>query len=215
MRSMLVIGLGRFGRHLATRLAELGNEVMVVDVNEAAVNGVASKVTTAEIGDCMDPEVIRSIGVRNFDVCFVCISDNFQSSLEITSLLKEAGARMVVSKTDREMHAKFLLKIGADAVIHPERDMAWRTAMRYTAENVFDYIELTPEYSIFEMKVPREWVGHTLAELKIRTRYNVNVIGVKVDQHVTPVLHADHAFTNDEHILLAGSRKDILRLVDR
>lgn len=215
MRSMLVIGLGRFGRHLATRLAELGNEVMVVDVNEAAVNGVASKVTTAEIGDCMDPEVIRSIGVRNFDVCFVCISDNFQSSLEITSLLKEAGARMVVSKTDREMHAKFLLKIGADAVIHPERDMAWRTAMRYSAENVFDYIELTPEYSIFEMKVPREWVGHTLAELKIRTRYNVNVIGVKVDQHVTPVLHADHAFTNDEHILLAGSRKDILRLVDR
>lgn len=215
MRSMLVIGLGRFGRHLATRLAELGNEVMVVDVNEAAVNGVASKVTTAEIGDCMDPEVIRSIGVRNFDVCFVCISDNFQSSLEITSLLKEAGARMVVSKTDREMHAKFLLKIGADAVIHPERDMAWRTAMRYSAEDVFDYIELTPEYSIFEMKVPREWVGHTLAELKIRTRYNVNVIGVKVDQHVTPVLHADHAFTNDEHILLAGSRKDILRLVDR
>ena len=215
MRSMLVIGLGRFGRHLATRLAELGNEVMVVDANEAAVNGVASKVTTAEIGDCMDPEVIRSIGVRNFDVCFVCISDNFQSSLEITSLLKEAGARMVVSKTDREMHAKFLLKIGADAVIHPERDMAWRTAMRYSAEDVFDYIELTPEYSIFEMKVPREWVGHTLAELKIRTRYNVNVIGVKVDQHVTPVLHADHAFTNDEHILLAGSRKDILRLVDR
>ncbi len=213
MRSMLVIGLGRFGRHLATNLAELGNEVMVVDRDEAAVNAVAPVVTTAHIGDCMDEEVIRSLGVGNFNVCFVCISDNFQSSLEITSLLKEAGARMVVSKTDREMHAKFLLKIGADAVIHPERDMAQRTAMKYSMQNAFDYIELTPEYAISELMTPPAWIGRTIRELKVRSRYSVNVIGVKAGSHVTPLVDAEHVFHEGEHILVAGGKKDITRLM--
>ena len=213
MRSMLVIGLGRFGRHLAINLAELGNEVMVVDRDEAAVNVVAPLVTAAHIGDCMDEEIIRSLGVRNFDVCFVCISNNFQSSLEITSLLKEAGAKLVVSKTDREMHAKFLLKIGADAVIHPERDMAQRTAMKYSMQNAFDYIELTPEYAISEMLVPQSWTGHTIRDLKVRSRYNVNVIGVKKDAHVTPLVDAEHVFLPEEHLLVAGSKKDIIRLM--
>ena len=213
MRSMLVIGLGRFGRHLAINLAELGNEVMVVDRDEAAVNVVAPLVTAAHIGDCMDEEIIRSLGVRNFDVCFVCISNNFQSSLEITSLLKEAGAKLVVSKTDREMHAKFLLKIGADAVIHPERDMAQRTAMKYSMQNAFDYIELTPEYAISEMLVLQSWTGHTIRDLKVRSRYNVNVIGVKKDAHVTPLVDAEHVFLPEEHLLVAGSKKDITRLM--
>lgn len=213
MRSMLVVGLGRFGKHLALRLAELGNEVMVVDRDEAMVNHVAPFVTTAHIADCMDEEVIASIGVRNFDVCFVCISENFQSSLEITSLLKEAGAKNVVSKTDREMHAKFLMKIGADAVIHPERDMAWRTAMKYSARNVFDYIQLSPEYSIFELNTPESWIGHSLIDLGIRSRHNVNVIGIKAGEHVTPIVKADHVFTRDEHILIAGSQKDITKLL--
>lgn len=209
MRSMLVIGLGRFGRHLAINLAELGNEVMVVDRDEAAVNVVAPLVTAAHIGDCMDEEIIRSLGVRNFDVCFVCISNNFQSSLEITSLLKEAGAKLVVSKTDREMHAKFLLKIGADAVIHPERDMAQRTAMKYSMQNAFDYIELTPEYAISEMLVPQSWTGHTIRDLKVRSRYNVNVIGVKKDAHVTPLVDAEHVFLPEEHLLVAGSKRTL------
>lgn len=213
MRSMLVIGLGRFGRHLATKLGELGNEVMVVDRDEAAVNRVMPYVTAAHIGDCMDEEVVRSLGVRNFDVCFVCISDNFQSSLEITSLLKEAGAHMVVSKTDREMHAKFLLKIGADAVIHPERDMAYRTAIKYSAKNAFDYIELTPEYAIFETTPPVGWIGHTVNDMKVRSRYNVNIIGIKNGTHVTPLIDASHVFSEDEHLLVAGGQKDVLKLM--
>jgi trk system potassium uptake protein TrkA len=210
---MLVIGLGRFGRHLATKLSELGNEVMVVDLDEEAVNRVMPYVTAAHIGDCMDEEVVRSLGVRNFDVCFVCTSDNFQSSLEITSLLKEAGAHMVVSKTDREMHAKFLLKIGADAVIHPERDMAYRTAIKYSTKNAFDYIELTPEYAIFEMAPPAGWVGHTVNDMKVRSRYNVNIIGIKSGEHVTPLIDASHIFEEDEHILVAGCQKDVLKLM--
>ncbi len=215
MQSMLVVGLGRFGRHLALKLAELGNEVMVVDIDEASVNRVAPFVTSAHIGDCMDEEVIRTLGVRNFDVCFVCISDNFQSSLEITSQLKDHGARMVVSKTDREMHAKFLMKIGADAVIHPERDTAWRAAMKYTAKNVFDFIEFTPEYAIFEVSVPASWVGHSIRELKIREKYAINIIGIKEGEHITPIVDADHLFSEEEHLFVAGSKKDIMRLTDK
>ena len=163
MRSMLVIGLGRFGTNLAIKLSELKNEVMVVDRSEAAVNAIAPQVTSAYAGNCMDEEVVRALGVGNFDVCFVCISDDFQSSLEITSLLKEHGAKYVVSKTDRAMHAKFLRKLGADAVVYPERDMAHRVAIRYSAQNVFDYVEITPEYAVQEMRVPASWAGENAA----------------------------------------------------
>jgi trk system potassium uptake protein TrkA len=215
MQSMLVIGLGRFGRHLALRLAELGNEVMVVDTDEDQVNHVAPFVTSAHIGDCMDEEVVKSLGVRNFDVCFVCISENFQSSLEITSLLKDAGAKIVVSKTDRELHAKFLKKVGADFVIHPERDMAWRTAMKYSAKNVFEFIEFTPEYAIFELSVPTIWIGHTIRELKIREKYNINIIGIMKNETVTPVVNADHRFEEGEHLYLSGSKTDIMQLMDK
>lgn len=214
MRSMLVIGLGRFGEYLSLRLAELGNEVMVVDNDEHKIDRIADRVTSAQVGDCMDSEVINSLGVRNFDVCFVCIGENFQSSLEITSLLKEAGARWVVSKADREIHAKFLSKIGADAIIHPERDMALRAAVRYSAGNAFDYIELTDEYAIYEMSTPRDWVGHSLKELEVRSRYGVNVLGVKEGEHVRPITRADRSFEKDEHILVAGSKRDLLRVMD-
>lgn len=212
---MLVIGLGRFGRHLAMKLAELGNEVMVVDTDEDQVNHVAPFVTSAHIGDCMDEEVVRSLGVRNFDVCFVCISENFQSSLEITSLLKDAGAKLVVSKTDRELHAKFLKKIGADVVIHPERDMAWRAAMKYSAKNVFDFIEFTPEYAIFELSTPAMWVGHTIRDLKIREKYHLNIIALKENEDVTPLVNADHRFAEGEHLFIAGSKADIMQLMDK
>ncbi|MDD3842481.1 MAG: TrkA family potassium uptake protein [Candidatus Izemoplasmatales bacterium] len=215
MQSMLVIGLGRFGRHLALKLAELGNEVMIVDQDEDIVNKLAPFVTSAHIGDCMDEEVVKSLGVRNFDVCFVCISENFQSSLEITSLLKENGAKMVVSKTDREIHAKFLMKIGADAVIHPERDIAWRAAMKYTAKNVFDYIEFTPEYAIFEISVPYIWIGHTIRDLKIREHYSINIVGIKTDTEVTPVVNADHLFSEKEHLFVAGKKEDVMKLMNR
>ncbi|HPE16762.1 MAG TPA: TrkA family potassium uptake protein, partial [Oscillospiraceae bacterium] len=190
MRSMLVIGAGRFGRHLSIKLAELGNEVMVVDKDEEVVTKLAPHVTRAQIGDCMDEEVLSALGVGNFDVCFVCISDNFQSSLEITSLLKELGARTVISKTDRDIHAKFLLKIGADDVVYPERDMAQRTANKYSSPNVFDYIELTPEYVIFEMLAPAAWVGKSIRELDVRSKHNINVIGTKRGETVIPMTDA-------------------------
>lgn len=215
MRSILVVGLGRFGRHLSVKLAELGNEVMVIDKDEEVVDKIAPRVTRAKVGDCMEEGVLRSIGVRNFDICFVCISDEFQSSLEITLLLKELGAPFVVSKTDRDIHAKFLRKIGADDIIYPERDMAHKAAIKYSANNTFDYIELTPEYAIFELLVPINWIGKTIRELEIRTKHRVNIIGIKKDAQVIPMINAEHEFKSGEHLLVAGSKGDIMKLVDK
>jgi trk system potassium uptake protein TrkA len=215
MKSVMVIGLGRFGTHLAIKLAELGNEVMVVDTDEESVDKIAHLVTKAQIGDCKDEDVLRSLGVSNFDICFVCISENFQSSLEITSLLKDLGAPYVISKTDRDIHAKFLLKIGADDVVYPERDMAQRTAVKYSSSLALDYIELTEEYAISEIFVPESWKGKTITELSVRSVYNVNVIGFKINSHVTPMIDGGYTFTGEEHILIAGSKKDILRLMEK
>lgn len=214
MKSMLVIGLGRFGTNLALMLMELGNEVMVVDRDEEIVDQIADHVTRAKIGDCMDEDVLRELGVSNFDICFVCISEDFQSSLEITSLLKELGAPRVISKSDRDIHAKFLLKIGADDVIHPERDMAQRAAVKYSSESIFDYFELTPEYAIFEIEVLPEWVGKHLRDLDLRSRYNINVIGTKIEDKVIPITNPERVFTKGEHLFVAGSKKTLVQLVE-
>ncbi len=215
MRSMLVIGIGRFGKHLAMKLAELGNEVLIIDKDEETINKIAPFVTSAQIGDCMEEEVMRSLGVRNFDVCFVCISENFQSSLEITSMLKEMGAKFVVSKADRDIHAKFLLKVGADEIIYPERDMARRAAMRYSAKNAYDYIELAPDYALMEMQIPQSWEGKTIIDLDVRNKFGVNIIGIKRTSKVEPITDARHVFEEAEHILVAGSKRDIIRLMDK
>lgn len=210
--TFLVIGLGRFGSSLALRLMDSGSEVMVIDINEDAVNHIAPHVTQAKIGDCMDEEVLRSLDPASFDFCFVCISDNFQSSLEITSLLKELGAPMVVSKADKDLHARLLLKIGADEVVFPERDMAQRTAMRFSVNGALEYIELAPGYAIMELDVPDHWEGQTLIDLDIRKRWNVNVIGHKEEGAIRPI-DASFVFAADTHILVAGRPDDIARMV--
>ncbi len=215
MRQMLVIGAGRFGSRLAEKLSEMGDEVLVIDRDEESVSALESRVARVQIGDCMDPDTLASLGVSNFDVCFVCISDNFQSSMEITSLLKELGARWVVSKADRDIHAELLRKIGADDIVYPERDMAVRAAVRYSAKGAFDYFELSPDYAIFEIAVPDSWVGKSVRELDVRSRHGINVIGVKDGGIVMPVTRADRVFSGGEHIIVAGEKKDILRLLDK
>lgn len=215
MRSMLVIGAGRFGKNLAVKLTELHNEVMLVDMDEEAVHKLEPFVTRVQIGDCMDRDVLEELGVRNFDVCFVCISDNFQSSMEITSLLKELGAPYVVAKSDREIHADLLKKIGADDVVYPERDMAQRTAVRYSAKGAFDYIELSPEYAIMEVETPSDWYGRNIRELDVRIKHRVNVIGVRAGKHILPLISADHVFSEQDHIIVAGEQKDILKMISK
>lgn len=179
MKSVLLIGLGRFGRHLAMQLNELGHQVMAVDRDEERVNECMPFVTNAQIGDSTRVDFMRSLGVSNYDVCYVTISGDFQNSLETTSLLKELGANYVVSRAERDVQAKFLLRNGADAVAYPEKQLAKWAAIRYTANHIFDYIELDGQHAIIEVAVPEDWRGHSIGELDIRRKYGVNILGIK------------------------------------
>ncbi|MFQ9614410.1 MAG: potassium channel family protein [Clostridium butyricum] len=215
MKSVLIIGIGRFGRHLARKFVELGNEVMIVDIEEEKMSEIVSIVTTAQIGDCTNVDVLKSLGVRNFDICFVCIGDNFQASLEITSLLKELGAKHVVSKANREIHAKFLLRNGADDVVYPEKDIAEKAAIRYSADHVFDYIELTPEYSIAEIPPVSGWIGKTIAEISVRGKYQVSILAIKENGEILPLPKADHVFREEEHLIVAAKKNDLVKLIKK
>ena len=179
MKSILLIGLGRFGRHIAIKLHELRHQVMAVDWREECVEAVLPYVTSAQIGDSKNEEFMASLGVRNFDVCIVAIGDDFQSSLETTSLLKDLGARFVVARAARDVHAKFLLRNGADEVVYPEKQLAAWTAIRYSSDHIFDYIELNADHAIVEVAVPEAWAGRTVGDLDVRRKYGLNVLAVK------------------------------------
>ena len=209
MKSILLIGLGRFGRHVAIKLQELGHEVMAIDNQEHRIDAALPYVTNAQIGDSTDEEFLTSLGVRNFDVCIVAIGDDFQSSLETTSLLKELGAKMVVSRAARDVHAKFLLRNGADEVVYPEKQLATWTAIRYSSDHIFDYIELSGGYSIFEVSIPNSWIGKTIAQLDVRRNYNINIMALKRDGNVDMNITPDMTLTSDETLLVLGKNKDI------
>ncbi|MEI3218825.1 MAG: TrkA family potassium uptake protein [Lachnoclostridium sp.] len=209
MKSILLVGLGRFGRHIAIKLHELGHQVMAIDKQEQRVDAVLPYVTNAQIGDSMDEDFLRSLGVRNFDVCIVTIGDDFQSSLETTSLLKELGAKMVVSRAARDVHAKFLLRNGADEIVYPEKQLATWTAMRYSADHIFDYIELGGDFAIFEIEVPRSWQGKTIGQLDIRKKHNINIMATrsngKLNMNVTP----ETVLVGEDTMLVLGKSHDI------
>ena len=207
MKTVLLIGLGRFGRHLAMQLNELGHQVMAVDKDEERVNECMSFVTNAQIGDSTRVDFLRSLGVSNYDVCYVTISGDFQNSLETTSLLKELGANYVVSRAERDVQAKFLLRNGADAVAYPEKQLAKWAAIRYTANHIFSYIELDEQHAIIEVAVPEDWQGRSIGELDIRRKYGINILGIKragkTDVSVTP----DTILSDDITILALGEYK--------
>ena len=207
MKSVLLIGLGRFGRHLAIQLNELGHQVMAVDRDEERVNECMPFVTNAQIGDSTRVDFMRSLGVSNYDVCYVTISGDFQNSLETTSLLKELGANYVVSRAERDVQAKFLLRNGADAVAYPEKQLAKWAAIRYTANHIFGYIELDEQHAIIEVAVPKDWQGHSIGELDIRRKYGVNVLGIKrngkTDMNISPETILDGNLT----LLVLGKDK--------
>ncbi len=209
MKSVLLIGLGRFGRHIAMKLYDLNHEVMAVDINEERVNDALSFVTNAQIGDSTSEEFLSSLGIRNFDACIVTIGDNFQSSLETACLLKELGAKKVIARASRGVQEKFLLRNGADEVVYPEKQLASWTAIRCTSDHILDYIELDRDSSIFELSTPPEWCGKTILQLDIRKKYGINILGMrengKLNLHITP----DMVFSGDKSILVLGQPKAV------
>lgn len=211
MKNVLLIGLGRFGRHIAIKLNEWNHQVMAVDRDESRVNAVLSYVTNAQIGDCTDRAFLTSLGIGNFDLCIVAIGDDFQSSLEATSLLKELGAKLVVSRAAKGVHAKFLLQIGADKVVYPEELVASWTAIRFTSDHILDYIELDDDHGIFRLLVPEEWQGKTVKELDVRREYNINIIGTVKDEVLNLTVSPDTRLAGDITMLVAGKMEDIKR----
>ena len=209
MKSVLLIGLGRFGRGVAEKLNELHHQVLAVDRNEERVNEILPLVTDAQIGDATSEAFLRTLGVDNFDVCIVTIGEDFQSSLETTSLLKELGAKKVVSRASREVHKKFLLRNGADDVVYPEGQLAAWTAIRHTTDHVLDYIALDEEYSIYDLSVPAEWYGKTVGGIDIRKKYSLNLLAVRDTGRLSMAVTSDTLLQEGQTILVLGKWKDI------
>ena len=210
MKSILLIGLGRFGRHIAIKLNELGHEVMAVDHDEERVNAILPYVTNALIGDSTNEEFLRSIGVDNFDVCIVAIGDNFQSSLETTSLLKELGGKLVVSRATRDVHEKFLLRNGADKVVYPEKQLGVWTAITYSSEKVFDYIDLGENHVIMEVSVPDNWVGKTIFDIDVRKKYQINILAIRDSGKLVMNITGTTVFERDQTLLVLGTNEKII-----
>ena len=207
MKNILLIGAGRFGRHIAMQLSQLGHQVMAVDTNEERINDVLPFVTNAQIGDSTNEEFLRTLGIGNFDVCFVTISSNFQNSLETTSLLKELGAQYVVSRAELDVQAKFLLRNGANNVVYPEKQMAKWAAIRYTANHIFDYIEFDEQHAIFEVKVPKDWIGKSVGELDVRRKFGINILGIKRGGKTDVSVMSDTILSENITILALGEYK--------
>ena len=210
MKSVLILGAGNFGSMLARQMNELGYEIMIVDSQEGRVNAVMPWATDAQIGDCTTPEFLRSLGVANYDLCVVSISENFQTSLEATSLLKDLGARRVIARAKNEIQEKFLLRNGADEVVYPEKQMALRLATKYASEQILDFIQFDGGYAIYEMAIPVEWFGKTLPQLDVRRKYDVNLISLRRDGRVT-IPRPDDPFREGDVVYAVGEMKQIYR----
>lgn len=211
MKSILLIGVGRFGRHAALTLEKLNHQVMVVDRIEERVDSIMAHVTNAQIGDSTNEDFLRSLGIGNYDLCLVTIGDDFQSSLETTSLLKELGAKLVVSRASSDVHAKFLLNNGADEIVYPEKQLARWSAVRYSADHIVDYIELDEEFSIFEVTIPQEFVGHTIEELNLRKKYNINILGFRINGKLNMSVKAENVVQKGTSMMVLGKPDDIQR----
>lgn len=211
MKSVLVIGLGRFGLIMADKLENEGNEVMGVDISERRADDAAASLRNVQIGDSTDEHFIASLGVANFDVCVVAVGgENFQTALETTVLLKDYGAKFIVARANRDVHEKLLLRNGADYVVCADREAAERLAVKYGTKNVFDYIEISDDFGLFEISVPEPWIGKTIAKVNVRSKYNINIIATKVDEKITPVTNPDYVFNRSENIMIMGE-EDVVR----
>ncbi|MCI5828035.1 MAG: TrkA family potassium uptake protein [Lachnospiraceae bacterium] len=211
MKSILLIGMGRFGKHIAMNLNQLGHQVMVVDNVEERIDDILPYVTSAQIGDSTNVDFLESLGIANFDVCIVAIGNNFQSSLETTSLLKELGAKLVVSRAARDVQAKFLLRNGADEVVYPEKQLAKWTAIRYSADHILDYIELDGDHAMFEVQIPENWLGQTIGQIDIRKKYSINIIGLRKNGELDMSLTSETVLENGSTMLVLGRYKELQR----
>ncbi|MFK2824848.1 TrkA family potassium uptake protein [Bacillus sp. B190/17] len=210
-KEFVVIGLGRFGGSICRALSEQGVEVMAIDVDEDRVNEFAAIASHAVVADTTDESVLKSLGIRNFDHVIVAIGDDIQSSILTTLMLKEIGVKQVTAKAQNDYHEKVLRKIGADHVVHPERDMGRRIAHNMLSNNVLDYLELSDEHSIMEIVANSVLAGHTLMDLDIRARYGINIVAIKRGKEIIVSPQADEKILKEDILIVIGADSDINR----
>ena len=208
-KSVLLIGLGRYGRHVAQELYQMKHDILAVDKDEERVNMVLPYVTNALMADSTNKSFLESLGIRDFDLCIVAIGDDFQSSLETTSLLKELGAKYVVARASRGIHEKFLLRNGADEAVYHEKQLAKWTAIRFGYDHILDYFRLSDRYAVYELPIPAEWDGKTLGELQVRKHYHVNVLGIKKAGILDVEITAETTMNKEDTVLVIGKRNDL------
>ena len=213
MKDILIIGLGRFGRHMAARFLEDGNDVLAVDHSKERAEAALSYIRNIQIGDSTNEEFIKSLGVKNFDIFVVAIGDNFQNALETIVLLKDYGAKFILGRATRDVHKKLLLRNGADHVVYGEKELAQRLAVKYGADNIFDYFSLTPEYSIYEIATPKRWVGKSIIDMDIRNKFGISILGTKTNDVLSPLPSPRYIFNNKDTLLILGDNHSIEKLV--
>ncbi len=209
MKSILIIGLNHFGSLLVQKFHSLGHQIMAVDKLEERVNAVLPFVTDAQIGDSTNEAFLRSLGINNYDVCIVTIGGDFQSSLETASLLKELGGKLVVSRAERDVQEKFLLRNGADEVINPEKQVAEWAAVRYSSNHILDYIKLDEEHAIFEVPIPAAWENKSIGTIDIRKKYGINIMAIKENGKMNLSVTSETMLSSNKTMLVLGDKKSI------
>ena len=215
MISVLLIGMGKFGRTLGDQLLEMGDEVMIVDKNEDIVNKLAPRYTNALIADCMSLDNLETMDIPTFDACVVAIGEDFQASLEITSNLKDCGARRIVSRATTAIQRKFLMRVGADEVIYPDMDIAEKLAVRLNSDNVINFVDLDAEYAIFEIELPKKWLKKTLVEVNPRVNYGMNILTIKNSGEIIYSISGDYVFREGDQLLVFGNTERILAFTNK
>lgn len=215
MKSILLIGMGKFGRTLGEKLLAMGDEVMIVDKNEDVINSLSGKYADSLIANCMIEENLASMDVPSFNACVVAIGDDFQSSLEVTSLLKDLGAKRVISRATTDIQRKLLLRMGADEVIYPDMDIAEKLAVRLNSDKVINYIDIDSDYSIFEISIPEKWIGRKLADINPRAKFGMNILTVKRGRQVISSLDGNFVFGEGDQIVVFGDTAKILAFANK
>ncbi len=216
MKSILVIGIGDFGHHLCRELVKMKNEVMIVDQDEDAMEDLEDIVSRRLVADCTSKNVLANLGVSDFDICFVCIGKDFRNNLIIVSLLKELGAKEIITQTEDEMLEKLLLHNGADEVINPNKDSAVRAAVKNSSEHIFDYLKLRAGYSIYEISPIKEWVGKSILTSNIRSNYNMYIISISKENDTTTMMpHPNSVIEASDKLMVLAHESDLEKIMKK
>ncbi|MBE7088523.1 MAG: TrkA family potassium uptake protein [Clostridiales bacterium] len=214
-KSILIIGIGRLGSHLAEKMQDLGHDVMLLDRKKETISKMASRFSDVRVADYTDEGVLKSFDIPSFDLCFVTVGDDLEATMVSTVLLKKLGAKYVASRARDEVQCELLKKIGADEVIYADGETADKLAARHNGHNIFDYVELTGGYAIFEIPILKTWVGKTILELDVRRRFKINIVAIKNGSILNPSPMPDYTFAANDHILVIGKSKEVFKLAEK